>query len=148
MRTLAALTATALVALAGCGGDDSGGTTTAGARGSGDDAAAVSTVMRDYFAALGAGDGEKACSYLSDAGRDKIESLSGDAPCADVVSQGVESTGKEAYGTAKFDEPAVDGDKATVHYTVTVAGKPVEADQALVRQDGDWRLEASTPPGG
>lgn len=159
MRTLAVLATTALLALAGCGGDDSDDSKTDTARGydsgtasttatGGDEASAVTDVMNQYFAALSDGDGEKACSYLSDDGRSKIEELSGGTGCAEIVSQGVETTGKEPYESVDLDDPVVSGDSATVHYTIQVQGKDVEADQTLVKDGDDWKLEASSPPGG
>ena len=133
MRTFATLAVTSLIALAGCGGDDS-------------DAAAVTQTMKDYFAALASGDGEKACGFFTDDAVEKIETAGG--KCAETVSTGVESTGAEPYENPTIDDPEVDGDSASVHYSLDVKGQKVEADQTLTKEGDDWKLEAATPPGG
>jgi hypothetical protein len=153
MRSLATLSVTALVALAGCGGDDSsdssgssGSATTATTRGYSDDATQISQVFDDYFATLATGDGEKACGFFSDDAVKKIESAAAGKSCGEAVDAGLKITGTDAYKTAAAEEPQVSGDTATVTYQIEVKGQKVETDQKLVKQDGEWKLEAAEPP--
>jgi ketosteroid isomerase-like protein len=151
MRIFATLAVTSLIALAGCGGDDSDDTSsnssgTETTRGYGDDGAAVTQTMKDYFAALASGDGEKACAFFTDDAVKKIEAAGG--KCAETVSTGVDTTGTEAYENPTLDAPEVNGESASVHYSLDVKGQKVEADQTLTKEGDDWKLEAATPPGG
>jgi hypothetical protein len=145
MRLLATLAAASLFALAGCGGDDD--SDSSGSDRGYDPAGEVRSVLNDYFDALAAGDGDKACSFLSEDGRKKIEDA-GNGKCADLVEAGVEQTGTEPYKDVKLTSIEVTNDRATTHYSLKVEGQSIEADQELVKEDGDWKLEASTPPGG
>lgn len=147
MRRLAVLATTAGLALAGCGGDDEKKKDAGGDRGYADPSAEVRSVLEGYFAALADGDGDKACSYLSKAGIEKIEQAGG-SDCGKVVGAGVEQTGTTPYEKVEISRIEVDGDSASSHYVLSVQGQDVEADQKLVKEDGEWRLEANAPPGG
>jgi hypothetical protein len=145
MRLLATMATVSLIALAGCGGDDKD--SDSGSDRGYDPAGEVRSVLNDYFAALADGDGEKACGFLSEDGRKKIEDA-GQGECAALVETGVEQTGKDPYKDVKLSSIEVTDDTATTHYSIEVEGQTVEADQSLVKEDGEWKLEAADTAGG
>ena len=134
----AASCALALVALAaGCGGD--GGEEDD----QGSDSKRVIAAVIDYAHAFGRGDGEKACSLLTPAGRDRLEkrvsSLVGGLDCPQAVERVAEVAGPNVTGPFREAEAAganVTGDSATA--TLTAAGHTTEV--TLEKVDGEWLL--------
>jgi hypothetical protein len=131
-RAVAAVVAAVLIA--GCGG---------GGGGDRPDSEQVLAVATDYAHAFGGGDGNKACSLLTPAGRaalvQRVSSVVATHDCAEAVQRLQSLAGPNVNGplqTAKASSPTVTGDKATV--TLTAAGHAAQV--ALEKVDGNWLL--------
>ena len=115
----AALAAVVLAGIAaGCGGDE---------------AAQVRDRTKAFVGAIRAHDGKRACSYLTDNGRDIYTQL-GDVPC----EQGVLAT--PLAPSAKVGRAQVKGDNATVELVVP-GGPPVIV--SLKKQRGSWKVDST-----
>ena len=143
-RVLAALTvATAVAALAGCGGDDDPAATGPGAD------EAVSTVQ-DFLVAGAEGDEQTACDLLIPEYKALLEDTT---PCEDLVAVQAESAEK---GNAEFDSEPIDPDdidalglQATVAedgQTATVTGPAGKQQIQLQLLNGEWRIAGVSAP--
>lgn len=137
MRTLAILATTAVVALAGCGGDSGSGSesTTTAARGYSGDPVAVA---QEYVDAFGSGDYAKACSLIDAEALEKI-TQTGTVECEQVYEQGgtdIEQTQAEFDG-ATVSDPKIAGDRGSVGVK-TASGKDIRL--PVVIEDGQWKV--------
>jgi Domain of unknown function (DUF4878) len=125
-RALIALFATALALFAaGCGDSDSD--------------KAKSTV-EDYLAAVTKGDGDKACSLITDQTKKNIEK--GGRKCGETISALNKGPGRQvlqAFKDAKVENVKVNGDRATADIKV----KSLTQKTNLRKEDGKWKLDST-----
>ena len=136
-RASAAIVLAAGTLFAGCGGD--GGDKDE----QGSDSEQVIAAVTDYAHAFGRGDGEKACSLLTSAGRDalvkRVASVVGNRECPEAVARLSEVAGPNVAGPFREAEATganVTGDRATA--TLTAAGHTTEV--SLEKVEGEWLL--------
>lgn len=145
---LAGAVATSM-AVAGCGGDDSGES------GSSEDEAAAVAAVTTLYDGIAGGDGEQACSVLSEDALAQIESestgLPEDVSCEDALGQIGGLLNEEAKQAIQDVEPEVqeiDGDSAVVEVPVINqvapgAGGEVEQQTGeiqLAKEGDEWKL--------
>jgi ketosteroid isomerase-like protein len=123
-------TATALVALAlgiaGCGGDDDGGS----------DEDKIKSTIDDYASAVRDSDQPKACELLTDDAKAKIEERTGKQCQSFVTNLGTFGADEQLTGV-EASEVEVDGNKATA--TVKGAGE-IEIEVDLIKDGADWKI--------
>ncbi len=137
-----AVLALAALAASGCGSDDSGG-----GGGGGDGEAQIRDVVTGYASAVADGDGDKACGYLSQAARDRIEQAadtvdaSGCPGVIEKVTDTASADDRDKLGALEVTSVTVSGDTAT-------AQTHVEGDKTdpakLVKEDGAWKIDIDT----
>jgi hypothetical protein len=129
-------------------GGGSGSGPGGGAGKAGPEQAAASKRTGTLYRDLGSGDAKGICASLSENARDMIGKAAGEGTTceqyfADTLAQTPKAVRSKA-GKATITGVQVDGDKATG--TVSFGGKATGS-VALVKQDGEWRLESfSLPP--
>jgi hypothetical protein len=133
-------------------------TAVAPGRGSVADRAAVETVLRTYLSAVAARDFPTACALnapettqrLLDelARRGTTAATCEDAMRALYAEPGVADGAAQIARTVAVRTVDVDGDAATVVWSVEVAGRHPEVTNALRRVDGRWRLLPTPDPAG
>jgi len=141
------LAAAAAALSAGCGGSDDRPTTAPTITAPPTDAA-VPTVER-YVAALRHGDAEAACALFSDQGEQaSLDRMEGTEFAAESCE---ELVGKVA---SAFDEQLDGAEAETFVESATDATVAVKAEDGtplfalnLVKEDGDWRIDETLPPG-
>ena len=147
MRAAAlALFLPAVLVLSACGGDGDDETPTVPSSGPPPTAAGVRNVVRDYVAALNAGDGKRACAALDDRGKALVvavlpsdqEKLGCEKAFPRVARQAVK------LGDVEIDKIDVTGRSATA--TIT-AKQPSYSSGVLLAhyEDDGWKI--SYPPG-
>jgi phage protein D len=126
-RTIAALlVAASLLFAAACGG------------GSEEDKA--KSTVEDYLAAVVKGDGDKACSLVTDQTKKNIER--GGRKCAETISALNKGPGRQvlkAFDDAKVENVKVTGDRATADIKV----KSLTQKTNLRKEDGKWKLDST-----
>ena len=125
-RSLIALLALALALFAaGCGDSDSD---------------QAKSAVEDYLAAVTKGDGDKACSLITDQTKKNIEK--GGRKCADTISALNKGPGRsvlQAFKDAKVENVKVNGDRATADIKV----KSLTQKTNLRKEDGKWKLDST-----
>lgn len=124
---IAVLVATLAVAVTGCGGQS--------------DEEKAKSAVEDYLEAVSKGDGNKACSLVTDATKKKIEQ-SAKRSCPQTFSSLNQGPGKavlQAFKQAKVDNVKVNGDTATADIKL----KQLSQKTNLRKEDGDWKLEST-----
>jgi hypothetical protein len=145
-RTLSvAVLSIAALAVGGCGGDDSGGGGGGGGGGS-DDEAQIRDIVSNYATAIADRDGDKACSYLTDAARQQLESLAktldvDDCPAVmEKVTEDVSSDDRDKLADITITSVKVNGDRAVVQVEADgVKGDP----STLIKQGDDWKIDVN-----
>ena len=109
----------------------------------GSDPERVIAAVTDYAHAFGAGDGEKACSLLTPAGRAaltaRVASLVGTRDCAEAVPKLQALAGPNVTGPFK-EAKASNARTAGDHATATLVAGGHSTQVSLEKQDGDWLL--------
>jgi hypothetical protein len=126
--------------------------------GSAADRAAVETVFRTYLRAVADGDFATACTLnapetnqrlLDELARRGTPATSCEAAIAALYAgSGVAQGAASIADTVSVERVDVDGDAATVAWSVEVAGKRPVVTNALRRIDGQWRLLPTPDPAG
>jgi ketosteroid isomerase-like protein len=150
VRLSLVLASSTALALAACGSDDGGsGSSTAGASGA-DDREAISATVTGYAKAFAGGDVEKACGYLSQAGRKQVEAAADQLHkdgCAGVLEAAADELGDEAsktLGSLRVTSYDIRGDHATIT-TSTDGQKGGNETSTLVKEDGEWKIAPDKP---
>ena len=120
----------ASVALVACGGDDDSTTS--------ESSSTPDTVTKEFLLALAGGDGEAACSYVSEEQLAAIEDAGG---CAEVISSQVgDVTDEELQSVedATYEVTEETDTTATVTATKPDGGATQEFELTLV--DGEWKI--------
>ena len=129
-RIAVAAVTVALLGAAGCGSDDSGGSTESGPS----DEEQIQAVAENYSQAALDGDAAAACDLFSEAALEELNNSEEFESCEEVVETGFgildDSQKKEI---AEISNIQVDGD------TATAEGRDGEV--SLVRENGEWKLE-------
>jgi predicted lipid-binding transport protein (Tim44 family) len=128
MRRPATIATLAILALAGCGGDDE---------------QEAEQTIRDFVKATNERDVDKLCGDLLT--KDFIErttQATGDN-ARDACKQQFK-TGRVKLGLGQIKKTEIDGDKATVTAEIELQGQKQDRPFALKKEDGDWRLAGST----
>jgi hypothetical protein len=115
------------LALGACGGSDS------------DD---VKSSLQDYNNAVAEKDAAKACDKLSDAAKKTI----GGKSCEDTLKSGfalLNAKQLDAFKKTEIKNVKVSGDKATATITFPKDSGVPDQTQTLVKEDGQWRLQAA-----
>jgi hypothetical protein len=125
-----ALLAVLVVVLVGCGEDEAS------------DGEQVLAVMEEARAALVAGDGDTACALLTEAGRERAVAFDELSTCEETVRAARRSdpSSVEDAEKARFAEPVVDGDRASVDIDVE---EYVTINVRLLRTGDGWRIDDS-----
>ena len=154
MRRLltAAGTVLAVTAAGGaCGGDEEPGGSAARAA---PVAGEPETLVRTYFAALGRGDGARACRLMTDSAQRGMRQLpQGEAPRSCERAVAVLARDAVPVRRAKLRDLRIFGDSATAR--VTSDDPPYDSGVLLRRDEGGWKLgyppavtsKFDTPPG-
>lgn len=130
VRTLALLSALALVV--GCGGGD-------------DDEGAAEGVIREFAKAVTESDGKTFCNELVT--RDYLEKTvgaTGDNAIKQCERQ-IDSLQQGSFKVVSFDKTRIDGDRATVTTRIETQGRTVPQVFRLEKQDGEFRLTSNRP---
>ena len=126
LRTITALlVAVSLVFAAGCGGSE-------------EDKA--KSAVEDYLKAVTKGDGDKACSLITEQTKKNIER--GERKCGETVSALNKGPGRavlKPYEDAKVENVKVNGDRATADIKVNDQTQKVN----LRKEGGDWKLDST-----
>jgi hypothetical protein len=147
MRAVAMVTLLAALALAGCGGGDSGDDAPAvklpPPRGS--DTQQIQETWRLYYTALAARDGGRACALLTERGQDEVvnEASESGGTCEEVVA--VLGAFFKGY-SSRLTGIEVKGDSATA--VAPRSGEIKEQALELRRDDGRWKIESSADAAG
>lgn len=126
--------------------------------GSATDRAAAETVFRTYLRAVADGDFATACALNApETNQRLIDELARQgtaaATCEDAIAalyagSGVAEGAASIADTLAVERVDVDGDAATVAWSVEVAGRRPVVNNALRRIDGQWRLLPTPDPTG
>jgi len=126
--------------------------------GSVEDRAAAETVFRTYLRAVADGDFTTACALNAPETNqrllDELARRGTPAPtCEDAIAilyagSGVAQGAATIADTLQVDRVDVDGDAATVAWSVEVSGRRPVVSNALRRVDGQWRLLPTPDPTG
>ena len=126
--------------------------------GSTEDRAAVETVFRTYLRAVADGDFATACTLNAPETNqrliDELARRGTPAPTCEAAiaalyaGSGVAQGAATIADTLSVERVDVDGDAATVAWSVEVAGKRPVITNALRRVDGQWRLLPTPDPAG
>ena len=114
--------------------------------GKADDQRAIKVAVREYVTAFAAGDGDKACSYLTDGAKQAVVGAAGKvgaSSCPAVFEQTLNLGGrkvKDVAGKIRVRKIDLNGDAARV--TLRAAGLDSVAD--LQKVGGKWKI-ASLP---
>jgi hypothetical protein len=111
----------------------------AGCGGSSDQDQAKSAV-EDYLAAVTKGDGDKACSLITDQTKKNIER--GGRKCGETISALNKGPGRsvlQAFKDAKVENVKVKGDRATADIKVKTLTQPTN----LRKEGGKWKLDST-----
>jgi hypothetical protein len=138
MKRLATVLAIACAGLAGCGGGDDGG---------GGPEEEVRKAVRDYLTAIASGNGERACSTLTNEAQERIvEEVTaafaepGELGCGDAIqelSADIAPEVKPVLLNPKVEKVSIQGDRATAE--VQKLAEPT----TLERIREDWRIVRS-----
>lgn len=102
-------------------------------------------VVEEYLVAVTGGDGEAACSKVTDATKKNIER--GGRPCAETISSLSSGPGEsvlEAFEDADVENVKLNGDRGTADIRVNGLTQKTN----LRKEDGEWRLDTTTGVGG
>jgi hypothetical protein len=123
---IAVLVAAVALTAAGCGG--------------GSDKDKVKSTVEDYLAAVTKGDGNKACSLVTDQTKKNIER--GGRKCPETISALNKGPGRQvlqAFKDAKVENVKVTGDRATADIKV----KSLTQKTNLRKEGGNWKLDST-----
>jgi hypothetical protein len=126
MRRTATVLLGIALGIAGCGGDDDGGS----------DEDKVKSAIDDYASALRDSDQPRACELLTDEVKAKIEEREGKECQSFVTNLGSFGADEQLTGV-EATEVSFDGAKATA--TVKGAGE-IEIEVDLVKDGADWKI--------
>ena len=126
--------------------------------GSAEDRAAAETVFRTYLRAVADGDFATACALNAPETNqrllDELAKRGTPAPSCETAiatlyaGSGVAQGAATIADTLQVERVDVDGDAATVAWSVEVAGRRPVVSNALRRVDGQWRLLPTPDPTG
>ena len=132
-----AVVAASLVAVPGCGGSS--------------DADGAKHAMTDFMAAIGKGDGKKACALADESGRQRlVQAAKGKLSCEDLVAAiaaRLPADVRTGLQNAEVKKVTVKGDRATIKDSDISAKKgklsgflESETPTKLVKQGGEWKV--------
>jgi ketosteroid isomerase-like protein len=128
-RPFAALALAVLIALGGCGGNDTH---------------APEQVVREFVNATRAGDADKLCDEILSP--EFIARATGAKRGETAECKRQLGTGKGlGLSLAKIERAKVNGDHATVTAVLRLQGQPQRRVFQLEKQDGDWKLAGGSP---
>jgi ketosteroid isomerase-like protein len=125
-RGTAALVLSVALGIAGCGGDDDGGS----------DEDKIRSTIDDYASAVRDSDQPRACELLTDEVKAKIEEREG-KQCQSFVTNLGSFGADEQLTSVEATDVSVDGNKATA--TVKGAGE-IEIEVDLIKDGADWKI--------
>jgi hypothetical protein len=108
----------------------------------GSDSDDVKSALEDYNTAVAEKDATKACDLLSDAAKKTI----GGKSCEDTLKSGfalLNAKQLSAFTETEIKDVKVNGDKATATISFPKGSGVPDQSQALVKENGDWHLQAA-----
>jgi Domain of unknown function (DUF4878) len=98
------------------------------------------SAVEDYLAAVTKGDGDKACSLVTEQTKKNIER--GGRKCGETISALNKGPGRqvlESFKDAKVENVKINGDRGTADIKV----KSVTQKTQLRKEGGDWKLDST-----
>ena len=97
------------------------------------------SVVKSFFEALEAGELEEALGYMSAA---SVQALGRDKWKAGLAEMSAQLTTMGGIKSLTIDDEVVNGELATVTFTLEVEGDAPESDSIdLIEEDGDWKIK-------